>query len=281
MTRVYVRGIGVFGPGCIGWPATRSVLAREHRDPGALEPPAEPGAPPPADLLPAIERRRATPSTRLALAVAQEALAAARVDPSDVPAVFASSSGSPSIIHDLCAMLAANDFQISPTKFHNSVHNAASGYYSIATSCRRGATTICAYDATAAVALLEASAQVLFEPGPVLLVSYDIPYPPPLSWARPMADSWGVALLLTARASPNALAQLQLAPGAAAETQMTEPALEAARASNPTARFLPLLWALARIGSETGVGVAPISESLRVALPNASGGTLLVDVARC
>ncbi len=281
MTCIYVRGIGVFGPGCIGWPATRSVLAREHRDAEAPAPPTESGVLPPAELLPAIERRRATPSTRLALTVAHEALAAARIVANDVPAVFASSSGSPSIIHDLCAMLAANDFQISPTKFHNSVHNAASGYYSIATSCRRGATTICAYDASAAVGLLEASAQALFEPGPVLLVSYDIPYPPPLSLARPMAGSWGVALLLAAHPGGGAGVRLQLAPGDEPETQMTESALETARANNPTARLLPLLRALARIDAESRVSGAPINESQHVALPNTGGGTLLVDVARC
>jgi hypothetical protein len=112
-------------------------------------------------------------------------------------------------------------------------------------------------------------------------VSYDIPYPPPLSLARPMAGSWGVALLLAARAGGAANASLQIAPGAEPESRMTDPALEAARANNPTARFLPLLHALARIGSGSGVGATPIRDSLRVALPNAGGGTLLVDVARC
>ncbi len=95
-----------------------------------------------------------------------------------------------------------------------------------------------------------------------------------------MAGSWGVALLLATHSGGAADASLQIVPGAEPESQMTDPVLEAARANNPTARFLPLLHAMARISSGSGVGATPIRDSLRVALPN-GGGTLLVDVARC
>ena len=97
---------------------------------------------PPSSLLPAAERRRATPSTRIALTTAQQALTQAALDAKEVPAVFGSSSGNPDIIHDICAMLAAGDYQISPTKFHNSVHNAASGYYSIAVASHSAVTSL-------------------------------------------------------------------------------------------------------------------------------------------
>jgi 3-oxoacyl-(acyl-carrier-protein) synthase len=82
---------------------------------------------PPSGLLPPAERRRATPSTRIALTTAQQALRHAGLDAKTVPAVFGSSSGNPDIIHDICAMLAAGDYQISPTKFHNSVHKRSVG----------------------------------------------------------------------------------------------------------------------------------------------------------
>ncbi len=119
MSTVFVNGIGLFGPGLPDWPQGREVLAGRAPYQPVVAPP------PPAELLPATERRRATPSTRVALAVAQQALraaaaAGATIDPHALPTVFATSSGNPDILHDLCEMLAAGDTQISPTKFHNS-----------------------------------------------------------------------------------------------------------------------------------------------------------------
>ena len=112
-------------------------------------------------VLPSRERRRATPSTRIALTTAQQALTHAGLDAKAVPAVFGSSSGNPDIIHDICAMLAAGDYLISPTKLHNSVHNAASGYYSIAVASHRAVTSLCAFDGTATAALLETAVQAI------------------------------------------------------------------------------------------------------------------------
>jgi hypothetical protein len=241
--QVYVNGVGVFGPGLPDWARARAVLAGiQAYEPMTIAPPA-------ADLLPATERRRTTTSTRVALAVAQQALAGVNVDPRGLPTVFATSSGNPDILHDLCAMLAAGDTQISPTKFHNSVHNAAAGYFSIALGSQTGSTSICAHDATAAAGLLEAVTQVIASNGPLLLVSYDMPYPFPLSERRPLTSAWGASLLLSltplhAQAVPFEIAL----PGAASggsESKMDDAQLEAARAHNPTARMLPLLQALA------------------------------------
>ncbi len=157
--------------------------------------------------MPAAERRRATPSTRIALTAAQQALTHAGLDATNVPAVFGSSSGNPDIIHDICAMLAAGDYQISPTKFHNSVHNAASGYYSIAVASHRAVTSLCALDGTATAALLETAVQAIAAQTPVLMVCYDLPYPFPLSEARPTIDAWSLALVLAPAEFEPAVAQ--------------------------------------------------------------------------
>ena len=53
------------------------------------------------------------------------------------PTVFTSSSGDGDNVHEICETLAAADRQVSPTRFHNSVHNAPAGYWSIATRSRR------------------------------------------------------------------------------------------------------------------------------------------------
>ncbi len=259
---VFVNGIGLFGPGLPDWTRGREVLAGRV----AYEPTATP--PPAAELLPATERRRATTSTRVALAVAQQALAGATgLDPRRVPTVFATSSGNPDILHDLCEMLAAGDTQISPTKFHNSVHNAAAGYFSIGLASQSGSTSICAYDLSSAAGLLEAVAQVMCNGGALLLVSYDIPYPYPLSERRPLNDAWGAALLLGDAPLASRAMQLSLTMGEAPQTQLADARLEFAREHNPTARLLPLLRALA------------LGEAAQIHLPF-NAATLGVTLAR-
>ena len=243
-----VLGIGVFGPGLADWTAARDVFT------GVAPYVRADNTAPPSGLLPAAERRRATPSTRIALTTAQQALTQAGLDAKTVPAVFASSSGNPDIIHDICAMLAASDYQISPTKFHNSVHNAASGYYSIAVASHRAVTSLCAFDATATAALLETGVQAIAGQSPVLMVCYDLPYPFPLSEARPTVDAWSLALVLGPPEFDGAVAQLKLTDGAAdriraaSDTVLAEPELESIRCGNPTARLLPLFAALAQAG---------------------------------
>ena len=238
-----VLGIGLFGPGFESWSAAQAVFS------GAANYQRTDNAPPPTHLLPAAERRRATPPTRIALTAAHEALMHSGVDAEDVPAVFSSSSGNPEIIHDLCTMLAAGDFLISPTRFHNSVHNAASGYYSIAVESHRAVTTLCAFDGSGPAALLEAAVQATTTEAPVLMVCYDLPYPSPLWEARPTADNWAVALVVAPPDFEGACAQIELADvgPAATDTTLSDSALEAARTGNPAARLLPLLSALAHL----------------------------------
>ncbi len=238
-----VLGIGVHGPGLPDWQAAREVLS------GAATYVRADNTAPPSGLLPPAERRRATPSTRIALTAAQQALTHAGLDATTVPAVFGSSSGNPDIIHDICAMLAAGDYQISPTKFHNSVHNAASGYYSIAVASHCAVTSLCAFDGTATAALLESAVQASAGQTPVLMVSYDLPYPFPLSQARPMIDAWALALVLAPCQFERAVAQLTLTDDAGddnADTALADPLLESIRLGNPTARMLPLFAALAQ-----------------------------------
>ena len=101
---------------------------------------------PDAGLLPANERRRSTVGVRWALHVAQEAMAQSRLDPRDVATVFASSGGEMGVLDQLCRALATTERIISPTLFHQSVHNTAAGYWGIATSCQQSSTALSCYD---------------------------------------------------------------------------------------------------------------------------------------
>lgn len=250
MMRVYVGGAGITGPGLDGWNASRDVLA--GRAP-YRERPARRLMP---ALLPAAERRRSTATVHLALQVAQEALENAVLSNRDVATVFASSGGDYDVIHQLCLALAAPERAVSPTRFHNSVHNAGAGYWSIAAGTHAPSTALAAYDGTFAAGVLEAAAQVVVEGGPVLLVAYEQIPPEPLHAHRPLRGAFGAALLLTRERGQDSLAALDLdiEPAAGeAPSRMDDAGLEALRCGNPAARALPLLAALAR---ETPVTVA-------------------------
>ena len=231
-----ILGVGVLGPGLSDWQATSAVLRGElpYR-------PAPSVLPPPAALPPA-ERRRAGRMVRLALGIGAEAVADAGVAAAALPAVFTSSSGDGDNCHEICVALATSERAISPTRFHNSVHNAAAGYWSIAYGCQAPSTALCALDASFGAGLLEALLQLRFGAEAVLLAAYDVDYPPPLREHRPIPDAFGVALVLGAAATKGV--GLQLAFTQAPATRLNVPALETLRAAIPAARSLPLLQLL-------------------------------------
>ena len=160
--------------------------------------------------------------------------------------VFSSSGADGDNCHAICEVLASADRQISPTRFHNSVHNAPAGYWSIATGAMAPSTSLCAYDGSFGAGLLEALCQVLASRNPVLLIAYDTGYPEPLHRARPIADAFGIALLLSPERGEPTLSRVDVELTAAAADVIADPPLEALRTSYPAARGLPLLMALAR-----------------------------------
>lgn len=260
--KLHVSGVGLLGPGLAGWAAGREILAgRMEYRPGEVALPA-------SALLPPAERRRMTDTVKLAIAVASEAIAHAGLAADLTPSVFASSGGDGATITAILGILASAEREVSPTRFHNSVHNAPSGYWSIATHAEEPSTSVCAYDWSFAAGLLEAAAQATMENRPVLLVAYDLCYPEPLHAERPIAGVFGMALALSPRRSHSDVATLSLVltRDGAPETGVKDPLLEAIRAANPAGRSLPLLAALARGGMET------------VSIPHVAGSAIVVAV---
>jgi hypothetical protein len=239
--RVVLEAAGVVGPGLPGWSASRELLR------GALPYAALELSLPKLDMLPAAERRRTGQSVKLALAAGLDALAGSRRGPDQLATVFTSSGADGQVLHEICETLAGADRQVSPTRFHNSVHNAPAGYWSLATRSHEPSTSLCAYDWSFAAGLLESAAQVTVEHDAVLLVCFDLPYCEPIHSARPIVGSLGVALLVAREPAPAALARAEIEiTQRQPPTPMSDPALEQLRAGNPTARALPLLAALAR-----------------------------------
>ncbi|MEN3110542.1 beta-ketoacyl synthase chain length factor [Uliginosibacterium paludis] len=256
--RVHLDGIGLLGPGLPGWETSRAVLAgREafHLTPLVL---------PPAEALPPAERRRVGLPVKLSMAIGFEAVRHAGADARALASVFSSTGGDCDNCHAILEVLASDDRSVSPTRFHNSVHNAPAGYWSIATQSMAPSTSLCAYDATFSAGLLNAASQVVTTGKPCLLLAYDTAYPEPLYSLRPIPHAVGIALLLSPHAGEKTLASLSLSLCADAADTMTEPALEQLRQQVPTARALPLL---ARIASgEPGRVVIDYLERLALSI---------------
>lgn len=255
---VHLDGIGLFGPGLAGWEASRSILAGEQTivlSPLTL---------PPAEALPPAERRRVGLPVKLSMAIGFEAVRQAGADPRQLASVFSSTGGDCDNCHAILEVLASDDRSVSPTRFHNSVHNAPAGYWSIATQSMAPSTSLCAYDATFAAGLLDAASQVATSGKPCLLLAYDTAYPEPLYSLRPIPHALGIALLLSPQAGEKTLARLDISLCADTPERMSEPQLEAIRQQVPTARALPLLAHLAR--GEAGHVVIDYLDDLALAV---------------
>lgn len=262
MLTLSVHGIGLLAPGLPGWrdslPILQGVSAYAWQDLPAGR----------STLLPANERRRTTRLIDLALRAGQEAVTQAGIDPREISAVFASSEGDGEIIDKLCTALTLPHRPVSPTLFHNSVHNAPAGYWSIATASRLPSVSLSAYDDTFSVGLLTAATLALAEQATVLLVAYDAPLPFPLSGQRRLSDPFATALLLSSQSIAPLWARLQLRLATTGEEdRLDQVELERLRLGNPAARGLPLLRALA-------VGLAAT-----VVLPYSVNHKLTIEVA--
>jgi hypothetical protein len=238
--RVYVHGVGVWSPQLADFGALRAVLKGEP----APAPPARPAA----ARLPANERRRAPESVLLATEVADQAVAMSGLDASTLACVFASSHGDQPIMDYMCAVLASAPAELSPTRFHNSVHNAPAGYWTIATGCHAPSNAVCAQRASFGAGLLEAASLALADARPVLLVCSDTAGSGPLAEVTGCAAPFASALILGPQAGACTLGRLDLhlCPGSIPEVS-TAPMVPADWvAGSPSAAALPLLALLAQ-----------------------------------
>lgn len=204
-------------------------------------------AEPVPDLLPAREGRRAPLHVRLAIEAGTQACRGNDVAMSDAMTVFASAMGDVEITDYMCRTLAGPAPMLSPTRFHNSVHNTASGYWSIGAGNRLTSVAISAPPCTFTAGLLEAACLALPEAGAVLLICYDLAAPPPLDTICRNRQPFAAALLLSARrmASQWRALQLDCLPAASAWPEPGPGWLRALGAENECARAIPLLEALA------------------------------------
>jgi hypothetical protein len=242
MLDIQIEGIGFWAPGWPDWNAARTGL-REGGGPS-------PDAPtrPMATILTPAERRRAPDPVLLACEIAVQASAASGRDISTMASVFSSTHGDLVIMDYMCATLARAPREMSPIRFHNSVHNAPAGYWTIAAHCHAASTSITGWHASFAAGLFETAVEAIAGDMPVLLVAYDTESRGPLIEVSPASAMFGVAMVLAPVRDEARWPRLRLASGgdgASGPPPMPDAFATLAAANPMAAGALPLLFALA------------------------------------
>jgi Beta-ketoacyl synthase, N-terminal domain len=194
----YIEGVSVWSPVLPCWDDACRILR------GDMMPPQASAKRPAPGLLPPNERRRAPDTVAISLEVASKACAHAGREPVNLPSVFSSTHGDLAVTDYMCETLAQAPALISPTKFHNSVHNAAAGYWAIATGCMRPYTALSASHYSFANGLLEALLQAQSSNEALLYVAYDIDARGPLAQVVESTGQLGCALVLNCGPSEHA-----------------------------------------------------------------------------
>jgi hypothetical protein len=244
--RLYIEGPAFWSPNLPGW----DVASAAFRGEGA---PVDPHAKRPApQVLAPAERRRAPDTVALALEVAAAAVAAAGRNAVDLPCVFVSAHGDLGINDYMCNVLATDPSVLSPTKFHNSVHNAAVGYWTIGTGCMQASNSVSAYESSFAAGLLEAASQCAADQAPVLLVGYDSSAVGPLSSITTSRGLLAAGLVISPERTERTVAafdwSLDSGPTASAALQSE---VSRTLVQNAMADALPLFEQLALGGTAT------------------------------
>lgn len=187
-----MKPVGVVGLGLWSVGFADVTAWREGRpDPDVVKPKCE--------LVNARLRRGSSRFANMLGEVVQQAAEAASVDVTQVPTVYGSSLGEIETMVTLLGMLFQEEGKLSPNRFKNSVHNAASGLVSIGTANTTFSTAIAGGDRSFETSLLEAWAYVDTHGGDVILAVADDRAPEPLDQ---LDDHDALAVGFALRADP-------------------------------------------------------------------------------
>lgn len=259
MLEATVEGIGFWGSGLPDWDSACAWVRTGAR-------PENPPARPSPQLLAANERRRAPGTVAVALEAALAACEAADRAPASLPSVFTSHHGELTITDYICATLADDPRAISPTRFHNSVHNAAAGYWTIGAGAHTPATALSAGRYSFAQGLLEAMTQLQAGEDAVLLVAYDGFSSGPVGEQSPSEGLLGVAMVLSRTPCAGLpMLQLELQERSDDGTDLPPGPLTQLLLGNAMHPALPLLEAMAVEADHLQLPASP-HQQLRITL---------------
>ena len=193
-------------------------------------------------FIPALMRRRTSMTTRMAITAAKLACLQANTDAQNLASVFASLGGEIQVTDALCRLLPDDNELLSPTQFHNSVHNTTAGYWGILNKCQAPTTAIAAADDTFAMGLIEVWAQLQQGSGERLLVCYDELWPQYL--APPIGQvAFACAFILSSKAE-QAIGGITMPQVSQQYKQDMQAEWLKLTAAAPAAAVIPLLRAL-------------------------------------
>ena len=199
----FLQGLALWAPRIPGWSVAAPILRGDREAPLEVAPRPAPG------MLAPNERRRAPDTVSIALEVAARACESAGVMPGELASVFATTHGDLAINHYMSETLVGTPTLLSPTRFHNSVLNAAAGYWTIGCGCRESYTALSANIDSFGEGMLEALVQSEASGKPTLFVAYDIEACGPLAAMQPSRGIVGAGLVLTPEPGPATIARIR------------------------------------------------------------------------
>lgn len=252
-----IAGVGAWGSYFDNWQALQALLA------GNDIPETKNKGPKPT-IIPANERRRAPLPVRLAVESSWQATQDAGVEANTLTCVFVSGLGDTDLTDYMCKTLASDNKALSPTKFHNSVHNAPAGYWTISTGTMSAANSVAGYEQSVSLTLLEAMIQCDAENKPMLLTFYDAPVAEVLSPILQNQETFAFSLVIYPKDAPVS------GPVLCANVQNSPvsdwPALQSQNeymgklyAENPSAKVLCLAEMIASLDSQGNAITLPLS----------------------
>lgn len=247
-----ITGFGAYGPGFTDWNSFTPYLKGEMDFNEAFTTPKP-------SIIPSNERRRAPLPVKLAVETSLQAITMAQQEASQVACVFGSGLGDTEITDYLCRALNSELKQISPTKFHNSVHNAAAGYWTISANCTQAANSIAAYQNTFSIALLEAMSQCVWEDVPVLITLFDIPVTEAMQPAVSNDFPFSASMLIEPKKSNENIISARVCQEETPWPKLSSSPLEKIYKSTPAAKIIVLLEKF--LNKDNSPTIVPLSSS--------------------
>ena len=262
-----ILGVGVWGATARSWKDLQAVFnGQQLQDDGSKGPKPE--------VIPANERRRAPLPVRLAIEASWQACQQSGFDPAELSSVFVSGLGDTQLTDYMCRALIGENKALSPTKFHNSVHNAAAGYWTISTASMRSANSLAGNEKSMPLALLEGLIESQAHAKPMLISFYDAPCSDVLQDLLKNQQPFSAAIVITPKSFQHdkpiigtVRAQV-LAERSTWPTLACDPFLFECYETNPAARILPLLKMICSADGTINTMQMPLSSetSLKLSL---------------
>lgn len=196
MRRVSITGLALWAPGT---PSLAAYLDGSH-DPSVTEPPCA--------WVPPRLLRGSSRLTRMFGEAAAQATSDAGHDPKTIATVYTSSYGEIETMIQLLDVIFRGDGQLSPIRFKNSVHNAASGLGSIGQSNTGFTTALAAGPRSFEAGMIEAIALAAHTPCDVVVSAADDTIPAPLG-ALDARRGLAIGVALSSRDDARALATVE------------------------------------------------------------------------